>query len=144
MLIVLSDLHLTDNSCGESISSDAFYVFVERLDEMAMRASWREDGSYRPIEEVNILLLGDILDPLHSTLWLDTEPKTPTYTRPWTDRSKPQYATKLKEITLAILAQNADSLAALRASHASRCSKISCGVLLAIGPISPHLHCDNL
>ena len=114
MLIILSDLHLTDNSCGESITADAFYVFVERLDEMAMRASWREDGAYRPIEEVNILLLGDILDPLHSTLWLDTQPKTPAYTRPWTDRSKPQYAAKLQEITHAILVQNEDSLKTLR------------------------------
>lgn len=114
MLIILSDIHLGDGSCGKSISSDAFYVFTERLDEMAMRASWREDGSYRPIEAVNILLLGDILDPLHSTLWLDTEPNTPAYTRPWTDRSKPQYAAKLQQITRAIFDKNADALEALR------------------------------
>ncbi len=114
MLIILSDIHLGDGSCGESIAPDAFYVFVERLGEMAMRASWREDGSYRPINEINILLLGDILDPLHSTLWLDSEPNTPAYTRPWTDRSKPQYAAKLKQITDAIFAKNADALDALR------------------------------
>ena len=114
MLIILSDIHLTDNSCGESISSDAFYVFVERLDEMAMRASWREDGSYRPIDEINILLLGDIIDPLHSTLWFDTDAKSSNYTRPWTDRSKPGYAAKLQEITRAVLAANSDSLTALR------------------------------
>ncbi len=114
MLIVLSDLHLTDGTCGESISADAFYVFVERLDEMAMRASWREDGTYRPIDEINILLLGDILDPLHSTLWLDTQPGTPEYTRPWTDRSKAQYARKVDKITERILAKNAESLETLR------------------------------
>ena len=114
MLIILSDLHLTDGSCGASITSDAFYVFTERLDEMAMRASWRADGSYRPIDEINILLLGDVLDPLHSTLWLDTEPDRPNYTRPWTDRSKPQYANKLQEITRAILQKNEESLTALR------------------------------
>ncbi len=114
MLIILSDIHLGDGSCGESIAPDAFYVFVERLGEMAMRASWREDGSYRPINEINILLLGDILDPLHSTLWLDSKPNTPAYTRPWTDRSKPQYAAKLKQITDAIFAKNADALDALR------------------------------
>ena len=106
MLIILSDIHLTDNSCGESISADAFYVFVERLDEMAMRASWREDGSYRPIDEINILLLGDIVDPLHSTLWFDTDADSPNYTRPWTDRSRPEYAAKLKEITRAIFTAN--------------------------------------
>ena len=114
MLIIISDLHLGDGTCGHSISSDAFYVFAERLDEMAMRASWREDGSYRPIKEINILLLGDILDPLHSTLWLDTKPNTPEYTRPWTDKKNPAYAEKLKEITRAIFEKNAQSLRVLR------------------------------
>lgn len=114
MLIILSDLHLTDGTCSESIGADAFYVFAERLDEMAMRASWRKDGPYRPIDEINILLLGDILDPLHSTLWLDTEPNTSEYTRPWTDRNHPLYAKKLSKITQAILKKNADSLLVLR------------------------------
>jgi len=114
MLIIISDLHLGDGTCGKSISSDAFYVFAERLDEMAMRASWRKDGSYRPLREVNILLLGDILDPLHSTLWLDTKLNTPEYTRPWTDQQNPAYAQKLKQITHAILERHSDSLEALR------------------------------
>ena len=114
MLIIISDLHLGDGTCGESISSDAFYVFAERLDEMAMRASWREDGSYRPINEINILLLGDILDPLHSTLWLDTKENTPEYTRPWTNQEKPAYAAKIKAITQSILKENAESLNVLK------------------------------
>ncbi len=114
MLIIISDLHLGDSTCGKAISSDAFYVFAERLDEMAMRASWRSDGSYKPIKEINILLLGDILDPLHSTLWLDTEESSPDYTRPWTDRTKPAYAEKIKQITQAIFKQNEESLRVLQ------------------------------
>ena len=114
MLIIISDLHLGDGTCGKSISSDAFYVFAERITKMARRASWRTDGSYRPLREVNILLLGDILDPLHSTLWLDTKPNTPEYTRPWTDRKNPTYAQKLKQITQAILEKHRDSLEVLR------------------------------
>ncbi|MBT3187931.1 MAG: hypothetical protein HN736_13745 [Anaerolineae bacterium] len=114
MLIIISDLHLGDGTCGHSISSDAFYVFAERLDEMAMRASWRKDGSYRPIKKIEIILLGDILDPLHSTLWLDTKLDTPKYTRPWTDQKKPAYAEKLKEITRAILKENADAVQVLQ------------------------------
>ena len=114
MLIIISDLHLGDSTCGKSISSDAFYVFAERLDEMAMRASWRSDGSYKPIKEINILLLGDIFDPLHSTLWLDTEENSPGYTRPWTDQKKPAYAEKLKQITRAIISKNAESLQVLQ------------------------------
>ena len=114
MLIILSDLHLGDDTCGQTISSDAFHVFTERLNEMAMRASWREDGSYIPIEEINILLLGDILDPLHSDLWLDTEPGDPAYVRPWTDRNASYYAKKLRQITQAILKRNTDSLSAFK------------------------------
>ena len=114
MLIILSDIHLGDGSCGHSISADAFYVFAERLDEMAMRASWRTDDSYRPIERVDILLLGDILDPLHSTLWLDTKENTPEYTRPWTNKTKPAYAKKLQEITRAVLKKNDEAVRVLR------------------------------
>ena len=114
MLIVISDLHLGDGTCGHSISTDAFFVFSERLDEMAMRASWRTDGSYRPIGEINILLLGDILDPLHSTLWLDTKEDDENYTRPWTDRKHPLYLKKLKKITQAILKNNEESLRVFR------------------------------
>ena len=114
MLIIISDLHLSDGTCGQSISPDAFCVFAERLDAMAMRASWRKDGNYRPIKKIEIILLGDILDPLHSTLWLDTKLNTPEYTRPWTDQSKPAFARKLKEITRAILKKNADAVRALR------------------------------
>ena len=114
MLIIVSDLHLSDGTCGKSIPVDAFYVFAERLDGMAMRASWRKDGIYRPIKEINILLLGDILDPLHSTLWLDTKEDTPEYTRPWTDQNAPRYAKKLKEITNTILKENEKSVQVLR------------------------------
>jgi hypothetical protein len=69
MLIIISDIHLMDGTCGRSIPSSAFELFADRLYELAMNASWREDGTYRPIEEIDILLMGDILDPLHSTVW---------------------------------------------------------------------------
>ena len=114
MLIVLSDVHLGDGTCGHSISADAFHIFADRLNSMALHASWRTDGSYRPIEQIDILLLGDILDLLHSTLWLDTNLGTQDYTRPWTDRDAPAYAAKLSQITRAILKKNAESLDVLR------------------------------
>ncbi len=114
MLIIISDLHLSDGTCGRSVSTDAFYVFAERLDEMAMRASWRKDGTYRPIKEIDVLLLGDILDPLHSTLWLDTKEGDENYTRPWTEKTDSRYVKKLKEITQAILKENAESVRVLR------------------------------
>ena len=82
MLIVISDLHLGDGTCGRYISATAFHLFAHRLQELAFNASWRADGKYRPLDSIDILLLGDILDPLHSTLWLDKAPGEPDYVRP--------------------------------------------------------------
>jgi hypothetical protein len=60
------------------------------------------------------LLMGDILDPLHSTLWLDTAPGALNYTRPWTDTGSPTFASTLSDATTAILNVNHDALEVLR------------------------------
>ncbi len=82
MFIVISDLHLVDGTCGKPISASAFRLFAARLNELAFNASWRADKRYRPLDGIDILLLGDILDPLHSTLWLDKSPGESGYVRP--------------------------------------------------------------
>ncbi len=110
MLIIISDLHLTDGSCGKSISASAFDLFATRLKELALNASWRADDTYRPLEEIDILLLGDILDVQHSTLWLEKADGTPSAIRPWTDFRDPAYATTLRDITQAILENNREGL----------------------------------
>ena len=102
MLIVISDLHLVDGTCGKPISASAFRLFAARLNELAFTDSWRSDKRYRPLDGNDILLLGDILDPLHSTLWLDKSPGEPGYVRPWTDIHAPEYAAKVHAITQAI------------------------------------------
>ena len=114
MLVIISDIHLGDGTTANSISSTAFDLFSSRLRETAYYASFRQDGGYRPIETLDILLLGDILDPLHSTLWLDTAPGALNYTRPWTDTNSRTFASTLAETTNAILAVNRDSLDILR------------------------------
>ena len=114
MLIIISDIHLMDGTCGRSIPSSAFELFADRLYELAMNASWREDGTYRPIEEIDILLMGDILDPLHSTVWLETQPGEPGYVRPWTDAGAPEYAATVNTITHDILLRNAEAVAVLK------------------------------
>jgi len=106
MLIIISDLHLGDGTCGKAIPHSAFRLFSSRLEELAYSASWRDDGTYQPLHEINILLLGDILDPLHSTRWLETPHGEPGYVRPWTDYDDPAYAAMLREITHDILRQN--------------------------------------
>src|SRR5512146_1734888 len=114
MLVIVSDLHLGDGTTANSISPNAFRLFSHRLRETAYYASFRRDGSYRPIENLDLLLMGDILDPLHSTLWLDTAPGTVTYTRPWTDIHRPTFATTVSETTKAIIDLNRPSLDLLR------------------------------
>ena len=62
MLVIVSDLHLKDGTSGTSITPDAFRIFAERLRSMAYRASWRLDGKYRPIDTIDLVLLGDVFD----------------------------------------------------------------------------------
>ena len=109
MLVIVSDLHLGDGTTAASIPPSAFEVFARRLNEAAYFASWRRDGSYRPIEDLDVILMGDILDPLHSTRWLDSPD-----TRPWSDPSRPEFAATLLEVTRAILDENRKSLGILR------------------------------
>ena len=82
MLVVASDIHLSDQTVGVVVSDKTFSLFASRLRELAHQASWRAGGQYAPVNEVNILLLGDILDPLQSTRWLENEPGQEGYHSP--------------------------------------------------------------
>src|SRR5258706_6315242 len=103
MFVVISDLHLGDGTTAASIPATAFHLFAKRLRQDAHFASMRY-GKYQPIEELDVILMGDILDPLHSTKWMFplpgqeehihvndqdhvriTEPGEPNYIRPWSD-----------------------------------------------------------
>jgi hypothetical protein len=114
LLIIVSDIHLSDGTCGKQISSSAFHLFADRIKELAFNASLRADGTYCPVEVIDILLMGDILDPLHSTSWLDTHPGEIGYTRPWTDFHAPEFVAKLGAITRAILNNNRESIEVLK------------------------------
>jgi len=132
MLVIISDLHLGDGTIAESIPASAFYLFAKRLRQDAHFASMHF-GKYKPIEELDVILLGDILDPIHSTKWLYplkgheeyvnidgqdhiriTEPGDPEYIRPWSDSSDPKFAAKLMEITRAIIDKNAEAFSVMR------------------------------
>ncbi len=114
MLVIISDLHLGDGSTASSIAPSAFHLFANRLSETAYFASFRRDGSYRPIESMDLVLMGDILDPLHSTLWLDTASGVADYIRPWSDINSPYFAPKLEQVTRSIIDVNKESLEVLR------------------------------
>ena len=132
MLIIISDLHLGDGTTAETIPASAFYLFAKRLRQDAHFASLH-NGKYRPIEELDVILMGDILDPLHSTKWLFpiagneefmsvdgaklvriTEPGEENYIRPWSDPQDPKFALKLLEVTRSILGFNREALEVMR------------------------------
>ncbi len=113
MLVVISDLHLTDGTTGSTIAADAFEIFSERVRDMAYQASWRTEGTYRPIEEIHLVLLGDIFDHLLSTQWLE-EPEGKRV-HPWDDLHSEAFIRKIESINRAILAKNAEAFRVLHA-----------------------------
>ncbi len=108
MLAIISDLHLTDGSTGTNVSPGAFQGFSHRLCEMAMQASWRADGCYRPIEQLDLLLLGDVFDVIDSNKWLAND------VRPWDDANTPAVADTVSSIVDDIFRTNRDSIMTLR------------------------------
>lgn len=130
MLVIISDLHLGDGTTAESIPASAFQLFESRLREMAYFASFHKDGTYHPLQTIDVLLLGDVLDPLHSTLWLDTQPSAANFVRPWTDPTSAVFASKLSQTTQAILDTNQESLEVLR-----RCAN---GESIQLPPVTQH------
>ena len=111
MLVIISDLHLTDGTSGSTISPGAFSLLAERLADLSFNASRRRDGSYRPIEHVDLVLLGDSLDVIRSTQWLGTT------IRPWDDAKSPALFEQVTKITGDLLQHNAQALGVLRQLH---------------------------
>lgn len=114
MLIIISDLHLTDGTSGEIISDSAFRLFKNRLSDMAYDASWRCDENnkeyYKPIEHVDILLLGDIIDMIRSEKWNNSLDNM----MPWTRERQDDFFENIEKITSGVLAFNASSFRILK------------------------------
>ncbi len=108
MLVIISDLHLTDGTSGETINAGAFKILRQRLSDMAYDASKREDGSYQPVEGIDLLILGDVLDAIRSTRWLEGN------VRPWHESTRADFAAKVRDITRGILAKNEEAFKVLR------------------------------
>jgi UDP-2,3-diacylglucosamine pyrophosphatase LpxH len=109
MLVIISDLHLTDGTTTAALDAGAIDIFTERLRDLAFRASWRTDGQYRPVERIDLVLLGDVLDIMRSYRWLRTN------TRPWDDASSPQLAETVSGIVDDTLKKNNEFVRRLRA-----------------------------
>lgn len=109
MLVIISDLHLTDGTTGATLEPGAMDLFAERLADLAWRASWRAGGAYQPIERLDLVLLGDVLDIVHSQKWLASD------LRPWSDLQSPAGCDVVAHITDGILRHNAQTIRSLRA-----------------------------
>lgn len=120
MLVIISDLHLTDNGSSGTIAATAFRIFRERLRNMAYDASWRRNGAYRPIAALDLVLLGDVLDLIRSDLWPCVSPGDAAYVRPWSDPSSAALQNKIAEIVDAILVRNAESLAVIESLNSGQ------------------------
>ncbi|MDI1301613.1 MAG: hypothetical protein PSX71_06885 [bacterium] len=111
MLVIISDLHLTDGSTCETINAGAFRQFVHTLSSQAESACWRkktghDNGVFELLERVDVILLGDILDVIRSSHWLQSQ------ARPWDATST--LVDSVTTITRQILAHNSTSLACFR------------------------------
>jgi UDP-2,3-diacylglucosamine pyrophosphatase LpxH len=116
MLVIFSDTHLTDGTSGRTVNARAFRLFRERLCDLAYQASWRKDGTYKPVEEITLLLMGDILDMIRSTQWLNAED-----VRPWNNSDDPSFVQVVLSLTEAVLKHNVAAFAILRSmSHEGR------------------------
>lgn len=109
MLVVISDLHLTDGSSSTTTSPGAFRLFAQRLRELAELASWRTDESYRPVERIDLILLGDVLDTIRTSRWASMPS-----VRPWGNPHTPEFVDQVSRITTDILETNEEALAILR------------------------------
>ena len=114
MLVIISDLHLTDGTSGEIISDSAFRLFRNRISDMAYDASWRCDKDnneyYDPVKTMDIILLGDILDMIRSERWNDALDTI----MPWSKERQDDFFENIAEITTKVLENNRSSFKILK------------------------------
>ncbi len=63
MLVLASDLHLTDGSSGTTINASAFGEFANSVTQMVEKAQ---------AKRLEIVFLGDVIDMIRSAVWLGT------------------------------------------------------------------------
>ena len=73
MLVVISDLHLTDGTTSENVAPQAFDILKQEIVDNVRRAK---------AQEVQVLLLGDIFDIVRTEWWFDPAHVQPNM-RPW-------------------------------------------------------------
>jgi UDP-2,3-diacylglucosamine pyrophosphatase LpxH len=80
VLLILSDLHLTDETTASNVNPEAFELMASFVADTAVR---------RGAREIRVVLLGDILDLVRSDYWLT---ECPQVERPWYGTLDPRTA----------------------------------------------------
>lgn len=120
MLVIISDLHLAGAASGAPLDPGAFDLFADRLRDMAQRASMRVGGTYRPIDRIDLVLLGDVLDLIRSNRWLQGN------ARPWLDTDSPEFLATVGGAVDDVLRQNAEGIGVLRSLAAEGTIEVPC------------------
>lgn len=107
MLVLLSDLHLTDESTARNVNPEAFDLFGSEVIETARK---------RGARETHVVLLGDILDLVRTDHWL--REGIPPGARPWGGALDP--ATAMNTDSDLVLAQFRAILARILERPAAR------------------------
>ena len=81
MLVLVSDLHLTDGSTARNVNAEAFSLMASLV---------RDTAARRRAREVHLVLVGDIFDLVRSDYWLRTG--VPPDDRPWGGTPDPRTA----------------------------------------------------
>jgi UDP-2,3-diacylglucosamine pyrophosphatase LpxH len=87
MLVLASDLHLTDGSSGTTINASAFGEFANSVTQMVEKAQ---------AKRLEIVFLGDVIDVIRSAVWLGTS------IRPWSGKDESDQGKGLKDYAIQI------------------------------------------
>jgi UDP-2,3-diacylglucosamine pyrophosphatase LpxH len=109
MLVVISDLHLTDGTATSTLHPGAMHLFIQQMRDLAERAGWRLNGRYQPIDRLDLVLLGDTFDIINSNRWLETG------CRPYGTSTTTEISQVTADIVDEILRHNQPTLQLIRA-----------------------------
>jgi len=105
MLVCSANWLLPDGSLSCPPAASTVAAFLREIAALAGRAGFRRDGRYRPVDRVDLVLAGDMLDTLSSDRWLGS-------LRPWHASAA---VTRLQaDIVAASLRQGRRTIASLR------------------------------
>jgi UDP-2,3-diacylglucosamine pyrophosphatase LpxH len=107
MMVLVSDLHLTDGSTARNVNPEAFALMASLI---------RDTAAKRGAREIHLVLLGDIFDLVRTDYWHRTG--VPAELRPWGGQPDPRTAVNVE--SAAVERQFADVLAGIVKSETAQ------------------------